>query len=144
MLTQIDVPSFTSNSIPTTYNVLMRILTSPGLVEDLRPEIETSSFAKAESAEMYEIVPSGLSLLRSCYYETIRMHTVAASIREVMEPTELATKSTVDSSSQVYQLKKGGIVNMPPTMLHYRTSVKPDPEIFQPRRFLAKELGGED
>lgn len=143
MLIVTDVPSFTTNSIPTTYNILMRILTSPGLVEDLRSEIESSGLAKAEPAEMFEIIPSGLPLLRSCFFETIRMHSVGASIREVMEPTELTTKSTADSPSRVYQLKKGGVVNMPPSMLHYDTSVNPDPETFHPRRFLTRELGGE-
>ena len=97
------------------------------------------------TADLHEIVPSQLPLLRSCYFETIRMHTVSASIREVLKDTEVITKpngASSDGEAHTYTLKKGGVVNMPSSMLHFDPDVNPDPEEFMPKRFVSKEQGG--
>ena len=73
------------------------------------------------------------------------MHTVSASIREVLEDTEIVTKSngaSSDGEAHTYTLKKGGVVNMPSSMLHFNPDVNPDPEQFIPKRFVSKEEGG--
>lgn len=91
---------------------------------------------------MPKIVPSGLPLLRSCMYETMRMHTVAASVREVLETTDISVKDTNTTDLRTYRLKKGNVINMPCIMLHYNEQVNPNPMSFIPKRFVPKELGG--
>ncbi|KAG8534021.1 uncharacterized protein KY384_000863 [Bacidia gigantensis] len=133
----------TSNSTPSTYLTLLHILYVPGLVDDLRAEMNASGFSAAPDSEKYKFVPHGLPLLRSCYFEAIRMHTVSASIREVLEETSITTKPAgPDQQPRTYTLKKGGVVNMPSSALHYNEKINPQPETFIPRRFVSKEDGG--
>lgn len=145
-LTVIIVPfSLISNSTPSTYLSLVRILSIPGLIDEIRKEIQASGLPTTPAADLHKIIPAQLTLLRSCYFETIRMHTVSASIREVLEDTEVVTKPDSTSSegeAHTYTLKKGGVVNMPSSMLHYNPDFNPDPEKFMPKRFVSKEQGG--
>ena len=123
----------------------MLILSTPGLVEELRAELQASGFSSTPAADLHNIVPSRLPLLRSCYFETIRMHVVSSSIREVLADTEVITKpDAADSNGEAraYMLKKCGVVNMPSSMLHFNPDINPEPEKFIPKRFVPKEQGG--
>ena len=134
--------SFTSNSVPTTYCAVLRILNSPGLVDEIRHELETSGFSSATADDMPNIIPSRVPLLRSCMYEAMRMHTVAASVREVLETTDITVKDAKTSDTRTYRLKKGNVINMPSVILHYNEQVNPNPMDFTPKRFVPKELEG--
>ena len=139
---QLTHSSFTSNSTPSTYCALLRILSIDGLQSELVSEIKASGFSTASPEDIPKILPHGLPLLRSCYWEAVRMHVVAASVREVMETTTINTKPTPTSPEHTYTLRKGEVVNMPSVMLHFNPDVNPDPDTFQPKRFLSKEQGG--
>ena len=65
------------------------------------------------------------------------MGTVGNAIREVLEPTEIV------SGDRVFKLKTGGVVTIPPSMVHMNPSLHPEPDVFKPQRFMSKELGGD-
>lgn len=69
------------------------------------------------------------------------MHNIATSIRQVMESTTVTSRAA-DGTIRDYTLQKGGIVNLPATLLHFNPTVNPDPDRFDPKRFLSADLGG--
>jgi cytochrome P450 len=74
--------------------------------------------------------------LRSLYYESLRLHINAISIREVLAPTTLGTPHGT------WRLETGGVVTLAGTLLHADAELHPRPEEFQARRFMDRELGG--
>lgn len=129
--------STNANSIPTAYLALLRIVYCPGLIEDIRKELQDAGYASLSPGEYVSLFPLGLPLLRSVFWEGIRLGSVANTIREVLEPTELV------SGDRTYKLKKGGIVTVPPCLVHMNPSLHPEPQVFKPRRFMPTELGGD-
>ncbi|KAI9847047.1 MAG: hypothetical protein M1838_001059 [Thelocarpon superellum] len=132
-----------SNSTPTAYIMLLRILTIPGLYEAVRAELKAAAFSSLSDEDLVSLIPAGLPLMRSVFFEGQRWHSGSLIMREVVEPTEIVSKAPVpDQEDKVYQLKKGAVVNMPSMLLHFDPDVHPDPETFNPKRFLSPELGG--
>ncbi|KAI5194191.1 hypothetical protein AUEXF2481DRAFT_45295 [Aureobasidium subglaciale EXF-2481] len=136
------------NSMPTGYLALVHILTEPGLVDDVRAELENAGWADAVAASadsrddalepLIAIIPDKLPLMRSIWYETLRIHNNSLTVREVIAPTELSGKS-----GRTWRLEKGGVVSIPCGLMHYNEKLHPDPDGFHPGRFMEKTLGGE-
>ena len=114
----------------------------PGLLAELRRELDQAGLCSGDEVDMLNTVPDQLPRLRACYQETLRLHNVSASVREVLENTTVTSRPVDESEPRTYTLKSGAVVNMPSTMLHFDESVNPDPDRFNPKRFLAAELGG--
>ena len=116
---------------------LLRTLDCPGLVEDIRHELQAEGYGTLSPAEYITLFPLGLPLLRSVFWESVRINSIHNTIREVLEPTELV------SGDRTYKLKKGGVVTLPSCLVHMNPVLHPEPNVFRPRRFLAVELGGD-
>ncbi|KAE9379594.1 cytochrome P450 [Stipitochalara longipes BDJ] len=125
------------NSIPTAYLALLRILYHPGLLANIRQELQDAGYGSLMPGEYVSLFPLGLPLLRSTFWECVRMGSVVSTIREVLEPTELV------SGDRIFKLKKGGVVTVPPCLVHMNSSLHPEPHVFKPWRFMSKELGGD-
>ena len=108
--------SLTSNSTPTTYLALVRVLTEPGLYEEIRAEVDAAEVSSRELGKLPSLITGGLPRLHAVFHETLRFHSDALSLREVLEETELTSK--VDGQERVYLLKKGEFVNMPASLHH--------------------------
>jgi len=136
------------NSMPTGYLALLHILTEPGLVDDVRSELQLAGFAEAsakvaqggESATeaLLDVIPNKVPLLRSIWHETLRVHNNSLTVREVIAPTQLQTKN-----GNSWYLEQGGVVSIPCGLMHYNETLHPDPDSFHARRFLDSKQGGE-
>lgn len=131
--------------MPTGYLALLHILTEPGLLADVRSELESAGYTAvgAESGEegarqLLEVIPDQVPLLRSIWYETLRIHNNSLTVREVIAPTELSGKS-----GRTWHLEQGGVVSIPCGLMHYNEKLHPDPDAFHAGRFLDKSRGGE-
>lgn len=78
-----------SNSIPNAYCALLELLSIPGLVSDVRAELERVGYPSLQPSGHITVIPSKVPLLRSIYFESLRVHINAISIREVIAPTAL-------------------------------------------------------
>lgn len=130
--------SVTANSVPTAYVGLLRILTTPGLVKGLRAELAAANFSTTAPDHHTTTFPAAFPLLRSVFWETLRVHNTSGTIREVIVPTEFES-----SSGETYSFKTGGVVTFQSGLLHMDPKIHPDPTAFRPQRFMIKELGGE-
>lgn len=124
------------NSIPNAYCALLELLSIPDLISDVRAELERVGYPSLQPSEHITVIPAKVPLLRSIYYESLRVHINAVNIREVMAPTSLIT------DRRTWQLEAGGVVTLAGTLLHEDADLHPQPHRFQPRRFMDKELGG--
>lgn len=124
------------NSIPNAYCALLELLSIPGLVSEFRAELESVRYPTLQPPEHVTVIPSKVPLLRSFYFESLRVHINAVNIREVLAPTELVTESGT------WRLEKGGVVTLAGTLLHEDEELHPQPDQFRPRRFMDRELGG--
>ncbi|KAK7936594.1 uncharacterized protein PG986_015032 [Apiospora aurea] len=128
------------NTAPSAFWTLLLLHSSPGLVEEIRKEIdactETTSIASA-SVEGAAAVPTldittlkeRCPLLLSSYQEGLRYTSIGTSVREVMEDTYL----------EGYLLTKGAMLQMPSRVIHQDTGLwGPGAAEFDPRRFLAE------
>jgi cytochrome P450 len=43
---------------------------------------------------------------------------------------------------RVYELRKGAVIAMPSSLLHHDLAIHVEPEVFNPERFLPRDLGG--
>ena len=115
--------------------MLLHVINHPGLVAEIRDELKTAGYDGSKPANHADLFPNSLPLLRSVFWETLRLHNVAASVREVVEPTQLAAHRT-------WNLKRGSMVTMPALLIHKNPALHPDPESFHPKRFLDVQVGG--
>jgi cytochrome P450 len=99
--------------------------------------LQDAGYASLAPADYVPLFPLGLPLLRSAFWEGIRMTSVTNGIREVLEPTELVT------SDRTFKLQKGCVVTLPSCLVHMNPDLHPEPYVFKPRRFLDKQLGGD-
>jgi cytochrome P450 len=117
--------------------VLLHILYCSGLVEEIRQELQDAGYGDLKPEKYVSLFPLGLPLLRSAFWEGVRVSAVTNGIREVLEHTELVT------NERTYQLQKGGVVTLPSCIVHMNPDVHPEPHVFKPRRFMDKALGGD-
>lgn len=99
------------------------LLGSAGLWDRLRKEIETA----VENGRLVPQRIAKLELLDACIREGLRINPVAPMIgRVVHKPLQLGG----------YEIPAGWVVAPSPYLAHHRSQVFPDPERFDPDRFL--------
>ena len=123
------------NTAPSAFWTLLLLHSHPGLLEDIRKEIDActittikdgSTFKTLDIATLKESCP----LLLSSYQEVLRYCSMGTSVREVMEDTYL----------DQWLLKKGAMLQMPSRIIHQDASLwGSDVAEFNPRRFLPEE-----
>ncbi|KAK8057936.1 hypothetical protein PG996_011873 [Apiospora saccharicola] len=126
------------NTTPAAFWTLLLLHSYPGLVDDIRKEIDACTETSTETEEDGRTVTlktldittlkEKCPLLLSAYQEGLRYTSIGTSVREVMEDTYL----------EGYLLKKGTMLQMPSRIIHQNPSLwGPDAASFDPRRFLA-------
>jgi cytochrome P450 len=125
-----------TNSVPTAYCTLLRLAENKALVARLRQELVEAGLPTLEPAQWNTVVPERTPHLRAFGQEVIRFHSAQATIRELLEDI------SVEIDGQYWELKKGGVLNMPSSLLSMDPTVHADPQRFDPERFLDKGLGG--
>lgn len=139
------------------YWLLLHIISDSDLLAEISGEI--APFAKANRPDPAVTgfsfpEPPTLSLdidglmkscpmLKAAYYETLRLDSSAFSYKEVVS-NFTATESQEDAAlrnetSQSYNFRTGEYVCIPHGMLHHDELYFPDPNKFDPRRFLVKD-----
>lgn len=121
-----------ANTVPTVFYMLVRVLSDPDLLRDIREEIETTSiqYDAGESTYYLRILTmrEKCALLYSTFQEILRVHALGSSVRYVREDILLQDQ---------YLLKKGMIVQMPMAVMHSDPLAwGTDSKDFKPRRFL--------
>ncbi|KAK4156498.1 cytochrome P450 [Chaetomidium leptoderma] len=102
------------NTAPAAFWALFLLFSHPGLVDEIRQEIDACS---------------SCPLLLSAYQEVLRHRSMGTSVREVMEDTYL----------DQWLLKKGAMLQMPSRVIHQDPTLWGDDVTdYNPRRFLAE------
>ncbi|KAK4189459.1 cytochrome P450 [Podospora australis] len=121
------------NTAPATFWTLLLIHSHPGLLEEIRKEIDacteitTDSHGKITKSLDITTLKTSCPLLLSTYQEVLRYRTMGVSIREVLSDTVVSG----------YLLKKGAMLQMPARVLHTDpNNWGPTVDEFDPRRFL--------
>jgi cytochrome P450 len=127
-----------SNTVPTTYWMIWELYWRPELLDELREEVGREAVTRSkEGGFLLDIaaLKSKCRLLLSVMEETQRVRHIHATMRKVLEDTILEGR---------YLLKKGYVVQMPGSPIHYNTDVYgPTAGEFNPYRFVpgkAKEF----
>ncbi|KAK3372601.1 putative cytochrome P450 [Podospora didyma] len=120
------------NTAPAAFWTLFLVHSHPGLLEELRVEIDactrTTPDGKLKTIDITTL-KQNCPLLLSAYQEVLRHRSMGTSVREVMQDTYL----------DKYLLKKGAMLQMPSRVIHQDASLwGADYAEFNPRRFLAE------
>ena len=133
------VIALVANSSPVAFWAIFFIYSTPGLLDDIRREIDAIVVTNNEGHEIkhsldIKTLKEQCPLLTSTFQETLRYHSIGTSVREVMENTVLDGQ---------WLLKKGAMVQMPSRIIHKDPSLwGSDVEEFNPRRFM-KDAGAQ-
>jgi cytochrome P450 len=117
------------NTAPGAFWTLFLLFSHPGLVEEIRAEIDACTETQGDGTKIVDIttLKSSCPLLLSAYQEVLRHRSMGTSIRQVMEDTYL----------DQWLLKKGAMLQMPSRVIHQDASLwGEDVAEFNPRRFL--------
>ena len=126
------------NTVPATCWALYYVYSQPMLLDEIRAAISPYVLSSEEDSRLYvnmaEVVAE-CSLLRSMVYETLRIQSVGASSRKVLENTLL--------DNGQYFLKKGATIFIPPDEIHRIDSVwgPSFPNSFDAHRFCTRDGG---
>lgn len=82
------------------------------------------------------IFPEKVPRMRSFLHEVLRTHNNGTAFREVLKDTTLV------AAGRTWHLKKGGVVDLPNSLLCATEEIHPEPTRFVADRFLDKRLGG--
>lgn len=121
-----------ANTIPSIFYTLVHIYSDPGLVSDIRDELETSGFVGTpEDISQHSgllAMPETCPLLYSTWQEVLRVHALGAGARYILEDIML---------DDTFLLRKGMVVQMPMAVMHSDVAAWGEHvEEFRPRRFL--------
>ena len=127
------VIALVANSSPVAFWTIFFIYSTPGLLDEIRREIDAIVVTNNECHEItrsldIKTLKEHCPLLTSTFQETLRYNSIGTSVREVMEDTILDGQ---------WLLKKSAIVQMPSRIIHRDASLwGHDVEEFNPRRFM--------
>jgi cytochrome P450 len=129
------------NTAPSAFWTLLLLHSHPGLIDEIRKEIDACIVSSPSTADSsgdvvktktldITALKEKCPLLLSSYQEGLRYTSMGTSVREVMEDTYL----------EGYLLKKGTMLQMPSRSIHLDANLwGPDVTQFNPRRFLPEE-----
>ncbi|EFZ03033.1 cytochrome P450 [Metarhizium robertsii] len=123
------------NTAPAAFWTLLLLHSHPGLLSDIREEIDACTETTIENGRTVKTVDitklkESCPLLLSSYQEVLRYSSMGTSVREVMEDTYLDN----------WLLKKGAMLQMPSRIIHQDARLwGPHVSDFNPRRFLSEE-----
>ncbi|KAF3766213.1 cytochrome P450 [Cryphonectria parasitica EP155] len=123
------------NTAPAAFWTLFLIHSHPGLLTDVRREVDACTETTTENGAILKTIDittlkGACPLLLSCYQEVLRYCSMGTSVREVMEDTCLDR----------WLLKKGAMLQMPSRAVHQDASLWGSSAAdFNHRRFLAEE-----
>lgn len=123
------------NTAPATFWTLLFLHAHPGLLDDIRKEIDACIETTAENGTTVKTLDittlkANCPLLLSSYQEVLRYRSMGTSVREVMEDTYLGQ----------WLLKKGAMLQMPSLIIHQDENLWGSTvNEFNPRRFLPEE-----
>lgn len=124
------------NTAPAVFWMLLLVYYHPGLVGELREEIDkmlAEQISDGETIRSLDItsLKTNCPLLTSTFQEVLRYRSMGTSIRQVMEDTVLDGK---------WLLKKDCMIQMPSRVIHKDNSIwGSDVDEFNPRRFMKDE-----
>ncbi|GAM88128.1 hypothetical protein ANO11243_061590 [Dothideomycetidae sp. 11243] len=118
------------NTVPAAFWSLLMFHSDSTLLVDIRKEVDACTVSEDVSGTTTKTLDLNslkeeCPLLLSAYQEVLRYRAMGASIREVMEDTQLDN----------FLLKKGAMLQMPTRVLHEDKDIWGSTD-FQPRRFL--------
>lgn len=121
------------NTVPTAFYYLMHIFRSPGLLSQLRHEVDHHAITRRTDERGHTVETLNLdrvrrecTLLNSTLHEVLRLYSEIASARLVLEDTLL---------DNTHLLTRNAIVQIPNTILHQDGKVWGDTS-FRPDRFI--------
>ncbi|KAI2625674.1 cytochrome P450 [Hypoxylon sp. NC1633] len=123
------------NTAPAAFWSLLLLHSHPGLLEDIRKEIDACTKTTTENGSTVKTLnittlKENCPLLLSSYQEVLRYRSMGTFIREVMEDTYL----------DQWLLKKGAMLQMPSRIIHQDAGLwGSNVDDFNPRRFLPEE-----
>ncbi|KAI4594966.1 hypothetical protein KJ359_007489 [Pestalotiopsis sp. 9143b] len=123
------------NTAPAAFWTLLLLHRQPGLLEDVRSEIDACTIAAVENGATVKTLDittlkESCPLMLSAYQEVLRYSSMGTSVREVMQDTYLGP----------WLLKKGAMVQMPSRIIHQDANLwGANVAEFNPRRFLPEE-----
>lgn len=122
------------NSATVSFALLSRILSTPGLLERVRAELEPLTYKDHRGRKTIEVVRIGdeCPLLLSTFHEVIRLIAVGVTMRRVESDYPL----TIKSDGTTYLLKAGNFIWGSGTAIHTSSKYYKDPQKFIPERFL--------
>ena len=124
-----------ANTQPIFFWLLTFVYSTPGLVTQLREEVEPFvSLSKERPMSIVSMdLPAlfkGCPRLKSCIFETYRLTNEATSIRYVVQPI------TVQDGKHSHELKPGMFVSAPHAVTQRDPGIYAEPDRFVPERFL--------
>lgn len=124
------------NLVPASFWLLLYICSSPSLLEGIRGEIHNAATTKAEAGGAIDYLDSSLQsqcpLLLSTYHEVLRIVGAGVTTNRIVLEDAVVTLAQKD-----YVLKKGGIIQIPASVIHSDPSIWGDDVLeFNPQRFL--------
>ncbi|RYO86605.1 hypothetical protein DL764_008995 [Monosporascus ibericus] len=123
------------NTAPAAFWTLLLLQSHPGLLDDIRNEIDGCTETTTENGSTIKTIDvttlkESCPLLLSSYQEVLRYRSMGTSVREVMEDTYLDR----------WLLKKGAMLQMPSRIIHQDANLwGSNVTEFNPRRFLPGE-----
>jgi cytochrome P450 len=124
------------NTLPSCYWMLLLVHAMPGLLQDLREELDPALIIDKEKNEVtidITTVKNECPLLLSTLKESLRCHGMGTAVRVVVQDTLLGD----------YMLKKGSMVQIPLQVIHHDPKHwGEDAEDFQPYRFVKEANQG--
>ncbi|KAM3078289.1 hypothetical protein ACMFMF_004692 [Clarireedia jacksonii] len=129
----------TTNTIPTSFWLLVNILDNPGLVTSIRSEISNIICTKKSPDGAEECIMDTTlfqprcPILLASFQETLRLIDAATSVRSITHDVLLTSPTTTSS----YLLKAGHTIQIPSGITHLSLDIwGPDVNSFNPYRFL--------
>ncbi|RYP40971.1 hypothetical protein DL767_001287 [Monosporascus sp. MG133] len=123
------------NTAPSAFWTLLLLHSHPGLLDDIRNEIDACTKTTTENGSTIKTIDitalkESCPLLLSSYQEVLRHRSMGTSVREVMEDTYLDR----------WLLKKGAMLQIPSRIIHQDANLwGSNVTEFNPRRFLPGE-----
>ena len=132
--------ALSANTNTLTFWVLAYIYTIPGLVSRLRAEIDPTGQARDLSSIPLDRILYESPLLKSTFFETLRIASEPASVRYITRDVSIPTPG----SSKPTTLRGGSHITVHGMISQMDESVFPSPTTFQPDRFLSTRKSADD